>query len=91
MYLQSRTRRWLRVLRDARITLSGAIQQFETYAAYAHMPGVRQISVAVWRMWGGKTVPDVYIAVKDITESSAALVLTRSQRKHPDSGYCHDG
>lgn len=44
MYLQSRTRRWLQVLRNAEPVLRGALQMIEYYAAHAHLAGVRQIS-----------------------------------------------
>jgi hypothetical protein len=44
MYLQSRTKRWLRVLRGAQAMLKAGIEQFDTFAAHAHEPGVRQIS-----------------------------------------------
>jgi hypothetical protein len=44
MYLQSRTRRWLQVLRNAEPVLRGALEMIEFYAAHAHVPGARQIS-----------------------------------------------
>jgi hypothetical protein len=44
MYLQSRTRRWLQVLRNAEVLLGQAVQMMEMFAAHAHEPGVRQIS-----------------------------------------------
>lgn len=44
MYLQSRTKRWLQVLRNAEVILAQGIESIEMYLANAHRPGVRQIS-----------------------------------------------
>ncbi|SHP14099.1 hypothetical protein [Mycobacteroides abscessus] len=37
---------------------------------------------AVWRMWGGKTVPDVYIAVKDIIEYQKWSLHPKGKWRH---------
>lgn len=44
MYFQSRSKRWLRVLRNAEPVLRSALQSVEMYAAHAHVPNVRIIS-----------------------------------------------
>lgn len=44
MYFQSRSKRWLRVLRNAEPVLRSAQQSIEMFAASAHRPGVRIIS-----------------------------------------------
>jgi hypothetical protein len=50
MYLQSRTKRWLQVLRNAEPVLRGAFEMIEFYTANSHMPGARQISERDKRM-----------------------------------------
>jgi hypothetical protein len=44
MYFQSRSKRWLRVLRNAEPLLRSALHSIEMFAANAHQPGVRIIS-----------------------------------------------
>ncbi|MGY4646285.1 hypothetical protein ACVWWN_000081 [Mycobacterium sp. URHB0021] len=44
MYLQSRTKRWLQVLRTTQVELAQGRESIEMFLANAHRPGVRQIS-----------------------------------------------
>ncbi len=44
MYLQSRTKRWLQVLRNAKVELAQGRESIGMYLANAHRRGVRQIS-----------------------------------------------
>ncbi|MEZ0054367.1 hypothetical protein ABIA30_005408 [Mycobacterium sp. MAA66] len=44
MYLQSRTKRWLQMLHNAKVELVQGRESIGVYLANAHIPGVRQIS-----------------------------------------------